>query len=264
MSELTTAGPLPRPGALLLDFGGVVVETVRRAGWLEELTAEVLRRLARAGFTALTADDIATDIRAGAKADSHWKNAMSRPYAPEEMTHVRFWCDFVAADWPAHAREFVRTEATPLCKLMGELRSERHLRPGIEDLFAAARERGVRIGIVSNALSGAVHRDYMDEHGLADQVGVQVYSDEVGVRKPNPEMIALAARALNVPEECCWYVGDNFDRDVVCGRRAGVGATVLMEAKGTYERPYVVRDNPQAIVADPKELLQLLVAAHPL
>ncbi len=263
MTELTTTGPLPRPDALLLDFGGVVVETKRRPTWLPELADAVLGRLTRAGFTGLSAEDIATDIQAGSKGDSHWKNAMSRPYAPQEMTHVRFWCDFVAADWPAHAWEVVRTEATPLCKLMGELKAERFLRPGIEELFEAARERGVRIGIVSNALCGAVHRDYMDEHGLADQVGVQVYSDEVGVRKPNPEMISLAARALNVSEARSWYVGDNFDRDVVCGRRAGVGATVLMEAKGTYDRPFVVRDTPEAIVADPKELLQLLVAAHP-
>jgi hypothetical protein len=96
---------------------------------------------------------------------------MSRPHAPAELTHREFWRDFVAADWPAQARELVSIEATPLCKLMGELRQ---------------------------------------------------------------------------------------DRDVVCGRRAGAGGVILMEARGTYERPYVVRDTPDATVADPGELTRLL------
>jgi N-acetyl-D-muramate 6-phosphate phosphatase len=255
------AAGLPRPDALLLDFGGVVVQTRRRTTWREELAADVVRRLARAGFTALTTADVLADITAGAAADSHWKNAMSRPYAPEEMTHVRFWCDFVAADWPAQAREVVRSEATPLCRTMGDLRHERRLRDGIRELLDAADERGIRTAIVSNALCGAVHRDFLDETDLAARFATQVYSDEVGVRKPNPEMIALACRVLSVPADRSWYVGDNFDRDVVCGRRAGVGATILMEAASTYDRPYEVRDTPQAVVADPWQLLDLLTAA---
>jgi HAD superfamily hydrolase (TIGR01549 family) len=253
-------GPLPRPDALLLDFGGVIVQTTRRTTWVPELAAEVVRRLRHAGFTGLSVAEVAADLTAGAAADSHWKNAMSRPYAPKELTHTGFWCDFVAADWPEQARQVVRTEASPLCKLMGEVRHERELRPGIPELFDAAEERGIRIAVVSNALCGAVHRDYLDAVGLTGRITAQVYSDEVGVRKPNPEMIALAARALDLPCGRTWYVGDNFDRDVVCGRRAGVGATVLMEAAGTYDRPYEVRDTPQAVVADPEELLSLLTA----
>ena len=50
-------------------------------------------------------------------------------------------------------------------------------------------------------------------------------------------MIHLAARALGVTPADAWYVGDNFDRDVLCGRRAGVGGNILMEAKGTWDLP---------------------------
>jgi len=257
MTELT------RPGALLLDFGGVVVATTRKENWREVLGAHIHGMLVRAGCAELTPEEIASDIAAGASADSHWKDSMSRPYDPAELTHRKFWRDFVASDWPVAARELVSIEATPLCKLMGELRSGRDLRDGIEQLFDAADERGVRIGIVSNALCGAVHRDWMDANGLAKRVAVQVYSDEVGVRKPNPEMVWLGARALSVPPEQCWYVGDNFDRDVVCGRRARAGGVILMEARSTYDRPYVVRDQPDAIVTDPHDLTRLLVQAPP-
>ncbi|MGA4993171.1 HAD family hydrolase [Nonomuraea bangladeshensis] len=247
-----------RPEALLLDFGGVIVETVKRPSWAAELAAEVHALLARTGFDGLTAEEVESDIRAAARADKYWKDSTSRQFAPEEMTHRRFWAEFVATDWPERARTLVTVEATPLCKRMGELRSDRKLRTGMRELLAACWEHGVVPGVVSNSLSGAVHRDYMTAAGLDDQVAVQVYSDEVGVRKPNPEMIRLACRSLGVDPADVWYVGDNYDRDVICGARAGVGATVLMVSASTDKIPYAVRQSPQATVEDPRALLRLL------
>ncbi|MCK2217090.1 HAD family hydrolase [Actinomadura sp. ATCC 31491] len=247
-----------RPKALLLDFGGVVVETAKRPSWAAELAAEVHTLLGRTGFDGLTAEEIEGDLRAAARADKYWKDSTSRQYAPEEMTHRRFWAEFVATDWPERARTLVTVEATPLCKRMGELRSDRKLRTGMRELLAACWAHGVVPGIVSNALSGAVHRDYLAAAGLDDQVAVQVYSDEAGVRKPNPEMILLACRSLGVPPADVWYVGDNYDRDVVCGARAGAGATVLMVSASTDQLPYAVRQSPHATVEDPRALLGLL------
>ncbi|MFI6791433.1 HAD family hydrolase [Nonomuraea sp. NPDC050383] len=249
-----------RPRALLLDFGGVIVQTGKRPSWAAELAAEVHGLLAGAGFDALTAEEVEGDIRAGARADSSWKNAASRRIAPEELTHRRFWAEFVAADWPDQARTLVTVEATALCKRMGELRSDRKIRPGTEELLAACREHAVTPAVVSNALCGAVHRDFLARTGIDRQVAAQVYSDEVGVRKPNPEMILLACRALGVDPADVWYVGDTHDRDVVCGARAGVGATVLMVSPSTDKMPYPVRQSPQATVEDPRGLLNLLEA----
>ncbi|MEU1491507.1 HAD family hydrolase [Streptomyces sp. NPDC005775] len=251
---------LIRPAALLLDFGGVVVATTNRPSWTEELAAELHHDLGAAGCHELSHDDIVSDLRAAAAADSHWKNAMSRPAAPVEMTAHRYWTQFVAADWPPAARAFVTAHAPVLCHRQGELRQDRETRAGMGELLDAADRFGLPVAIVSNALSGSVHRDYLRNTGLDKRFALQVYSDEAGVRKPNPEMIHLAARALDVPAARTWYVGDNFDRDVLCGRRAGVGASVLMEARGTYERPYVVRVEPDAVVADPYELRDLLIA----
>lgn len=249
---------LRRPQALLLDFGGVVVETTSRPTWRDELTTEVHRQLVAAGITQLSLDDVRIDLDAGCAASSAWKNAMSRPRDALEMTHRQFWGDFVAPDWPVAARELVLSHATWLCKVMGELRSERAIRPGMEKLLDAADAKGVLVGIVSNALSGVVHRELLERVGLQDRFALQVYSDEVGYRKPNPEMIWIATRALQLDPQHCWYVGDNFDRDVVCGRRAGVGGTILMEAAKTYQLPYRVRDQADVVVADPLGLLELL------
>lgn len=244
--------------ALLLDFGGVVVATTNNPDWVERLAAEVLRRLDDAEVThELSRERVERDLRAGSKADSRWKDAMSRPFAPAELTYVQFWADFVAADWTEGPHRYVIEHARELCRLMGEFKQTRATRPGMLELLDAADAADVPVAIVSNTLMGVVHRDYLDQTALTHRFAAQIYSDEVGVRKPNPKMILLGAEAVDVPVEECWYVGDNFDRDVLCGVRAGVGGNILMEARSTYEQPYELDVHPDAVVADPYGLLEL-------
>lgn len=259
----TPARKLAAPKALLLDFGGVVVATTPVPGWQVRLAAHVRALLDQAGVAApeLAVEQIADDIKAGGIADSHWKDAMSRPYSPRELRHEEFWGDFVAGDWPKPARDVVLAEAYDLCHKMGSWKSRRVLRNGMLELLDAADAAGVPVGIVSNALCGKVHVDFLDAHGLTGRFAVVIHSDEVKVRKPNPEMIWLATRALGIEASEAWYVGDNFDRDVLCGHRAGVGGNVLMEDKGTYDLPYELKLEPDAVVADPVGLLALFAQA---
>jgi HAD superfamily hydrolase (TIGR01549 family) len=251
--------PLRCPAALLLDFGGVVVTTGRNPGWEMRLAMHIREQLDAAGLDPNTpsVEGIARDIAAGCAADAHWKDAMSRPFAPRELTRKEFWSDFVAADWPTPARALVAADADDLCRRLGHLRSWRKLRNGISAVLDAAAAAKVPVGIVSNALSGQVHLDFLEEHHLADRFAVIVHSDAAGVRKPNPEMILIATRQLGIAPADAWYVGDNFDRDVLCGVRAGVGGNILMEAARTWDAPYELDVRADAIVAGPAELLAL-------
>ncbi|QAY59198.1 HAD family hydrolase [Microbacterium protaetiae] len=249
------------PRALLLDFGGVVVETENNADWQRVFARQLVAAMHADGIDLLDVADVERDLRAGAKADSRWKDAMSRPFAPAELRYDQFWGDFVAADWPEPALRWVFDRARELCRQMGELKQTRRTRVGMTELLDAADAAGVPVGIVSNTLMGVVHRDYLDAHRLTDRFAAQIYSDEVGVRKPNPRMIELGADAVGVPVTECWYVGDNFDRDALCGARAGVGGNIIMEARDTYEQPYDLAVRPHAIVADPVELRDLFLDA---
>ncbi|MEV0838236.1 HAD hydrolase-like protein [Actinocatenispora sera] len=104
-----------------------------------------------------------------------------------------------------------------------------------------------------------VAADWPDAGRTVVATGCAADSDEVGYRKPDPSLIVQAARALRTAPADCWYVGDTYDRDVVCGRRAGVGATILMLAPQRRD-PSVV-PQPDAAVADGPELLALLRGA---
>ncbi|MEQ6897909.1 HAD-IA family hydrolase [Microbacterium sp. KR10-403] len=254
-----SSGTLAAPRGLLLDFGGVIVQSERAVDWERDLGAHVHALLAQrlGGHAVPSRRRVVGDIAAGVTGAGKWRDAMSRPFAPTELGWEMFWGDFVAADWPAPAREVVVGHARELCHRLTLAKSHRRVRPGIPELLAAAWDRGIPVAVVSNALSGQVHREFLEQERLTTFVAAQIYSDEVGIRKPNPRMIELGAESIDVAVAECWYVGDNFDRDTVCGRRAGVGANIIIEARSTYDLPYDLDERPDAVVPDGHALAAL-------
>lgn len=251
---------LPAPAALLLDFGGVVVTTVSRATWAQELAEDVVARAATLGAR-LDAGSVAESLRAGRSALSMWKNAASRRLAPRELAPAEIVGDFLLADLPDPVRRTLALDAGELLATMATLVSEHHQRPGIDELLAECAARRIPLGIVSNAHSGRAHRAILAGLGLDRFFGVQVYSDEVGIRKPHPGMIRLAAEGLGVAPPQAWYVGDTLDRDVVAGRRAGVGAVVITRDRRTDTPPFRIAEAPDLVLETPEGLIAPLRAA---
>lgn len=266
MSTATSTAPaipdpapvaLPAPQALLLDFGGVVFSTTARVSWARELATQLVERN-RALGAQLDPHRVEESLRAGRTALSLWKNASSRRREPRELGPREIVSDFLLADLPDAARTALALDSSALLAAMAPLVSDHHVRPGIPALLELAREQGIRLGIVSNAHSGRAHRQILEDHGLDRFFGVQIYSDEVGIRKPHPGMIHLAAEALGVDPARAWYVGDTFDRDVAAGRRAGVGAVVITRDRRTDNPPFAVADTPDLVLETPEGLLEPL------
>ncbi|WP_102159328.1 HAD family hydrolase [Zhihengliuella halotolerans] len=249
------------PDALLLDFGGVVFETRKHPDGRDRMAASLAARLERAHLPA-DRTDLRRSLDAGLTALKHWKHAQSRRLAPTEMGPREVVADFLAADLPAPARALLTAEASDVLAELNTTLSAHDLRPGIRELLDIADARGIPVGIVSNAHSGRSHRRILADHGLEGRFGIQCYSDEVGLRKPHPGIIELAARGLGVAVERCWYVGDTQDRDVVAGRRAGVAAVVLTRSHHTDEPPFAVADTPDAVFDTPEGLARALRAAQ--
>ncbi len=245
------------PRALLLDFGGVVFQTTKRPAGRDDLAASLVERAARAGHV-IDRGTVRASLDAGITALGHWKHASSRRLEPREMTHREVVGDFLVADLPTPVRTLLVAEAGEVLEELNTTLSDHEVRPGIRDLIAEAQRRGIPLGIVSNAHSGRSHRRLLAAHGLADAFAVQVYSDEVGMRKPHPRMIELAATALGVSPADTWYVGDTQDRDVVAGRRAGVGAVVLTASTHTDNPPFGIADSADAVFETPEGLFEAL------
>jgi putative hydrolase of the HAD superfamily len=83
-------------------------------------------------------------------------------------------------------------------------------------LLDALRGRGIKTGIVANSWPepARVLRADVAAYGLADLLDVQVWSEEVGVRKPRPEIFLHALAQLGVDPVDAMFVGDRLDTDV--------------------------------------------------
>ncbi|TWJ26319.1 HAD superfamily hydrolase (TIGR01549 family) [Micromonospora endolithica] len=167
------------------------------------------------------------------------------------------WADFVTGSWPPAARAAVEREATPLAYAW-TWRPEWTVRPGVPAALRAAADAGLPMAVASNTFCGAAHRDFLAAAGLGELFAAQIYSDEAGVRKPNPELLLRAARSVDVPVGQCWFVGDSVHRDVACARRAGAGGMVLMRSPRTDREPAHPELAPDVVVEDGHGLLVLL------
>lgn len=246
---------LKKPTGLILDFGGVFVETTSILGW-EEKVADYISSIL--GAETMPYKRIVGDIFAAETAAKLLRNAMVRPRFAKEFTHQEYVLDFIAADWPREARKVLSAHASSICYQVVYQNQSRKMRCGIRELLIWCQQQKIPVSIASNALCGQLHRDYLFENNLSHLVNAEIYSDEAGYRKPDPRLLEVAAKAINLSVKQCWYVGDHYDRDVLCGKRANVGATVLMTVPGAETRPFKVFVKPDITVANPSELLTIL------
>ncbi|MFP7761966.1 HAD family hydrolase [Marisediminicola sp. LYQ85] len=251
-----------RPDALLLDFGGVLFQTTKRPTGRRDAAELLHAELAAVGHDVSSAE-LHRALDAGLRALKDWKNSAGRRREPVELAPREIWTDFLASDLPDAVRATLAADAAGLLDRITPVLSDHEVRPGVVELLECAAELSIPVGIVSNAHSGRAHRALLERHGLSSHIGVQIYSDEVGMRKPHPGMVQLAATALGTTAERCWFVGDTVDRDVVAGRRASVGAVVLTRSQHTDEPPYSVDASADAVFATPLELVPVLAATVP-
>lgn len=95
-----------------------------------------------------------------------------------------------------------------------------------EALLDSLHDRGLKTGVVSNTWDPRwlLERD-LDEMGLLSRLDTVVFSSDVGVRKPRPEIFRRALDELGVEPERTAFVGDRLEADV---RGAGaLGMTTI-------------------------------------
>ena len=84
-----------------------------------------------------------------------------------------------------------------------------------EALLDALHDRGLRTGLVSNAWDPRwlLERD-LEEMGLLARLDAVVFSSDVGVRKPRPEIFYRALDELGVDPSRAVFVGDRLEADI--------------------------------------------------
>ena len=90
--------------------------------------------------------------------------------------------------------------------------------------LATLTARGYTLAVVSNIMRtpGVTLRKLLERFGLLGYFRHTTFSDEVGVRKPDPEIFALTLRAVGAHPESAVHVGDDEVLDVHGARAAGM------------------------------------------
>jgi N-acetyl-D-muramate 6-phosphate phosphatase len=94
-------------------------------------------------------------------------------------------------------------------------------------LLESLQDRGLKTGLVANSWPdpGRILRADAEALGLAAHLDVMAFSEEVGARKPAPEIFLHACGELGVDPVAVLFVGDDLRGDVQGA--AGVGMTTM-------------------------------------
>jgi len=104
--------------------------------------------------------------------------------------------------------------------------------PRMWALARRARSAGVRTVLLSNTWGGA---EGYDRAGLDADFDAVVLSHEVGLRKPDPAIYALAARRVGVEPSACVVV-DDLITNVIGAQQAGMRALLHEQDAATEAR----------------------------
>jgi putative hydrolase of the HAD superfamily len=190
------------PHALLLDFGSVIsVSSFERHRETEALLGLAPNSLTWQG-------PIAPDT------DPLWQ-AMQR----DEITEREYWA--------TRARELGEAigesgwDMNTMLRRVQQADPEAVVRPQIRSLIAAARVRGIQLGILSNELELFYGRDFLDRMRFLEPFDAIVDASFTNILKPDPRAYALALDALRVSAGDVLFVDDQF-RNIAGAVKAGL------------------------------------------
>jgi putative hydrolase of the HAD superfamily len=175
---------------LLVDYGGVLTNPLPEfiAGWVKAdgIDPERFADLMRRWLGPDAAHSPVHDLETGRIPAEEFERVLAAELVEQ-----------LPGDGPGPA-EVDRT-AGMLTRMFAGMRVE----TSMLDVVRSARAAGIRTGLLSNSWGLEYERDGWDT--LFDAV---VISGEVGLRKPDPEIYALAARRLDLPSEQIVFVDD--------------------------------------------------------
>jgi len=231
--------------SVLFDFGGTLCTFATLEAAARATCAEA------AGWFGVDPEAMFAAVRAGI--GGAFREYAGRPfYLHRELFGQGYRSGFAALGLPfddEHVGRAIETfdarQAAGFC-----------LREGALETLAALRERGLRLGIVSNG-DEAQLAGWVALGGLEDAVEFVLSSEAARSCKPDAGIFHAALRLAGCEPSEALFVGDTPDHDIVGARAAGLRA-VLLRPPETLNLPYLRgAAEPDYVIAALPELLEL-------
>jgi len=95
--------------------------------------------------------------------------------------------------------------------------------PGAHQTLAALRQKNIPLAALSNTVvTASIVEKELARHDLLRFFTFVMVSADYGLRKPHAALFLTAAGKLHLPPGSIWYVGDNYDLDVLGAHGAGL------------------------------------------
>lgn len=187
-----------------------------------------------------------------AEANGYWKKLSQESLTePVHDARTQLWSNALVASGVPFDAALAQRCADAYTRYRADVLQ---LFPGALELVLALRERGCKLGIVSNGFA-ATHHEKIDRLDLRRHVDALFLADEIGMVKPNPEIFRLACRTLGSEPARTAMVGDRYDRDIIGAASVGL-FTVLIDIHA-IPLPEGARP-PDAVVDSIGEVLAVL------
>ncbi|MDX2971567.1 HAD family hydrolase [Kribbella solani] len=134
------------------------------------------------------------------------------------------------------------------------------LEPDAIDTLRALRERGLKVGVLSNTIwSRRRHEAIFARDGVLELLDGAVYTSEIAHTKPHPEAFLAAMGAVGVRDPSrCLFVGDRLFDDVWGAQNVGMRAAHLPHSAIPLEQIGHTEGTPEATIQRLAELPALI------
>ena len=176
-----------------------------------------------------------------------------------ELKPVPIWRDYVLEDF-----RFPAERLEPHCEEIAHMWEVTHfhraLRPRAAEMLEGLKGLGLKLGIISNTAALYQVFDTLKEYGIRDYFQDVTLSSVTGIRKPDPDIFAVALHQLQSAPEECVYVGDTISRDIIGSKRAGFAKAIQIRSRLTCEKDCGVKRafEPDCVVEDIYEVYPIL------
>ena len=185
----------------------------------------------------------------------------ARYAAALHATEAALWGESVASQRSATIAQLFKQAGVPaseqlLATYVSAWEPHTFTDPDVPPLFRDLRDRGIRIGVLSNTMwPRAWHEDVFRRDGVLELIDGAVYTSEIDWTKPHPEAFQAAMTSIGVSDPAsCVFVGDRPYDDVHGAKSVGMRA-VLIPNDGV---PPFAAAAPDAVIARLADLRPLV------
>ena len=132
--------------------------------------------------------------------------------------------------------------------------------PQVEPLWRGLRERGVKVGVLSNTIWPADYHDgVFARDGVLELLDGAVYTSEIDHAKPHREAFRAALAAVGVQDaSAAVYVGDRPYEDVHGAQRAGLRAIWVPHSDIPMDQQVSVDVTPDGVAHELLDILEIV------